>query len=296
MSLDSSQSSDTVQEDCTVTLGQWISEKIVKKTRIKKGRTFIRPQLEAICDFVIDYNDCEGNDHSKEMNKSLSQIIGRKTEHKLGAAETLVMSGLEKLMMTMTEGEVSKFIVSPHDKCDDKSIVLTITLHKVMPAKPVWGLTSQEKYNLALHHKCKGSEHYQHGDIEAAFLQYSIAVKYLICMHESSVSSKQEKPMIQEHNALKTICYLNIAACHSKIDNHASVISSCTNALASDSQNVKGLYRRAQAYKATGRIAEARLDLKQALKIEPQNKAVYSLLLSSKKKNCCKEFNNLFSH
>ncbi|KAK0053822.1 peptidyl-prolyl cis-trans isomerase FKBP5 [Biomphalaria pfeifferi] len=263
----------------SVTLGQWLTADLtVKKTVTKKGKAFLRPQLESVCVVSVDYNDNEISDHCKELYMFLTQHARNRLELKLGSADGTYMLGLEKLLMTMTESEECLFIISSCHGSEEGDIILKVTLHSFTVEKPIWQMSSKEKYSLAFSHKERGTELFKEGNIEGAFVQYGVAIKYALCMCESSVCKKLEKTMIQEHATLMSICYLNLAACHSKMANYENVISSCTKALAVDADNVKGLYRRAQAYKAIGQIDKARLDLKQALKIEPQNKAVITLL------------------
>ncbi|KAJ3075763.1 TOM (translocase of outer membrane) complex component [Podochytrium sp. JEL0797] len=53
------------------------------------------------------------------------------------------------------------------------------------------------------------------------------------------------------------VFYANRAACHSNLNDHASTIDDCTSALALDPRYIKAIYRRAQAYAATGALQNA---------------------------------------
>lgn len=65
--------------------------------------------------------------------------------------------------------------------------------------------------------------------------------------------------------ALKLQCYLNLAACLQKLDEHAAAVTQCSEALDKcDPENVKALYRRATSLIVLSRFEEARADLAEA--------------------------------
>ncbi|KZP26273.1 hypothetical protein FIBSPDRAFT_949450 [Athelia psychrophila] len=67
---------------------------------------------------------------------------------------------------------------------------------------------------------------------------------------------------------------LNRAAAYLKLGKNEDAERDCTTVLALSQTNVKGLFRRAQARIAMGKLLDAQDDLKQALKIESGNEAV----------------------
>lgn len=93
------------------------------------------------------------------------------------------------------------------------------------------------------------------------------------CSKFFDLSEADEK----EVNEIKVKLHLNIAMCFLKMDNMHKVINNCTDALELDSDNVKALFRRATAYFKEKKIKEAKKDLKHALKISPEDKALKKL-------------------
>lgn len=81
------------------------------------------------------------------------------------------------------------------------------------------------------------------------------------------LEKKQSKP-------LKVTCNLNNAACKLKLKDYTQAEKLCTKVLEIESQNVKALYRRAQAYIQTADLELAELDIKKALDIDPNNRDV----------------------
>ncbi|KAI9346891.1 protein import receptor [Obelidium mucronatum] len=58
-------------------------------------------------------------------------------------------------------------------------------------------------------------------------------------------------------NNTDPVFFANRAACYSNLDNHTLTISDCDSALALDPRYIKAIYRRAQAYSATGDLEKA---------------------------------------
>lgn len=71
---------------------------------------------------------------------------------------------------------------------------------------------------------------------------------------------------------LKFTCNLNNAACKLKLKDYKQAEKLCTKVLESDSQNVKALYRRAQAYIQLVDFDLAEVDIKKALEVDPDNR------------------------
>merc|ERR1711941_176428 len=76
---------------------------------------------------------------------------------------------------------------------------------------------------------------------------------------------------------LKKVCELNRAACQLKIKDYVAAKTSCNNALKEDSQNVKALFRRAQAECGLKNFMDCVKDLKKVLELDPQNKEARAL-------------------
>merc|ERR1712032_346123 len=77
---------------------------------------------------------------------------------------------------------------------------------------------------------------------------------------------------------LKRVCELNKAACHLKLGDHTSARQACEAVLKDEKQNVKALYRRAQAEFGLKNFAECIRDCKSVVEIDPQNKDARALL------------------
>ncbi|XP_041969644.1 peptidyl-prolyl cis-trans isomerase D [Aricia agestis] len=86
-------------------------------------------------------------------------------------------------------------------------------------------------------------------------------------------------------------CYLNLAACYSKLGNFSACVKSCNEVLRIEAKNEKALYRRGHAFFALKNYEAALIDLRLADKVSPKNKAVLKLLDEVKKTN--KNYNEI---
>jgi FK506-binding protein 4/5 len=66
-------------------------------------------------------------------------------------------------------------------------------------------------------------------------------------------------------------CQLNSAMCYLKLDDPRKAEEQASKVLKADSQNVKALYRRAQAYHKLGEFSSASKDLKNLLEVDSGN-------------------------
>jgi len=77
---------------------------------------------------------------------------------------------------------------------------------------------------------------------------------------------------------VKRVCELNKAACYLRLKEHAEAKKACDEVLKEESQNVKALYRRAQAECGLKNFQECIRDCKRVIEIDSQNKDARALL------------------
>jgi len=87
--------------------------------------------------------------------------------------------------------------------------------------------------------------------------------------HEQ-LSSGQEK----EIQALNMAIHLNMALCHLKQNKLDRVVDDCNKVLQLDSNNIKALFRRGQAYLQLRDSDKAAEDLNKAASLDPADKAI----------------------
>jgi len=90
----------------------------------------------------------------------------------------------------------------------------------------------------------------------------------------ADASEADDLPAV-DREAVKQIrlaCFLNMAACHLKLEQPSKVISCCTSALDLAPNHAKALYRRGQAYLVLADFEAAKVDLMAAVRADPTSK------------------------
>ena len=132
-----------------------------------------------------------------------------------------------------------------------------------------------DRLRLVSKNKEEGTELFQGGNHRLASQRYNKALTHAAKFVDLSPDQ------VEEVNAIKLSCHLNIAACWLKItdaENYLSqAIRSCDDALAIDENNVKALYRRSTALEIKGDYEAAKKYLKRAADVSPDDKAVAKL-------------------
>ncbi|CAH0591446.1 unnamed protein product [Chrysodeixis includens] len=129
--------------------------------------------------------------------------------------------------------------------------------------------------------KSAGNCHFGEGRYKAAARKYRKCLRYLdhAFYRIEEVKDVDIREQLQDIKTTYVLqCYLNLAACYMKLEDFRSSVHFCSSVLELDPRNEKALYRRGQANFALKNYDDALMDLKQADKVSPNNKAVHKLL------------------
>lgn len=211
------------------------------------------------------------------------------------AGEEQVVDGLDRAVMTMKKGEVALVSVAAEYgyqteiKTDlavvppKSTLIYEVELVSFVKEKESWDMNTAEKIEAAGKKKEEGNALFKVGKYFRASKKYEKAAKYI--EYDTSFSEEEKK----QSKPLKVTCNLNNAACKLKLKDYTQAEKLCTKVLEIESQNVKALYRRAQAYIQTADLELAELDIKKALEIDPNNRDVKLEYRALKEKQ--KEYN-----
>jgi len=175
---------------------------------------------------------------------------------KLDQLKDEVNKACPKLFEKLTEEEETKRKMALEAELTERS------LPTKMRTEP---RTKPEKINTAKQRKQQGNTLFKEGDMEGAIRRYTQA---LACFDNVWDLSPEEKQEIEE---IKSTCYLNLAAVYLKLNKFEKVRDNCTSVLEISKENVKALFRRAQAFLSLKEYEMAKKDLLLASKIEPSN-------------------------
>eukprot|EP00884_Botryococcus_braunii_P020782 jgi/Botrbrau1/7388/Bobra.0316s0031.2 len=202
------------------------------------------------------------------------------------ADDDALIEGLDLALMKMKSGEVAEVVIMPQYAFgtnepssrhynpavpSNATVIYTVELVHFEPDKNSWDLKEDEKVTEAIAAKERGNAKFKAGLWPAAIKRYERATKlidYDKDFSEENLSASTE---------VKRSCYLNLAAAQLKLMEFMKAVDACNKVLEKDSQNVKALYRRAQAYLGRQDFVEAEQDIKAALTLDPASRDLRSL-------------------
>mmetsp|Transcript_43936 Transcript_43936/g.71442 ORF Transcript_43936/g.71442 Transcript_43936/m.71442 type:complete len:206 (-) Transcript_43936:39-656(-) len=115
-----------------------------------------------------------------------------------------------------------------------------------------------------------GNENFKNQDYKYGIQKYQQALRYLNWCEATGTATAAINNIVAQ-------CYNNMAACELKLDKNRNAVEACDKLLEIDPKNVKGLYRRACAYKAMNEPERCMQDLKKALQINPHDSSLKKL-------------------
>ena len=193
-----------------------------------------------------------------------------------GQCGDVLSEALEECICSMRTGEQCEVVIEPQTALDEclsakaipagSSIRYSIELVSFDRGKCPWEMNNAERVEAANHMKTAGSEKFRSGNIRAAAVLYSRALKLVIPISPTEVTDAVV--------ILKCALLLNLAACQLKLGRHGNAGENCTEVLKLQPGNVKALYRRALALTNCKDFDGARRDFARARQLEPNNRTV----------------------
>ncbi|XP_047972681.1 peptidyl-prolyl cis-trans isomerase FKBP62-like [Salvia hispanica] len=195
--------------------------------------------------------------------------------------EDQVIEGLDRAVKTMKKGEVSLVIIQPEyafgqsGSTQELAVVpgnsavhYEVEMVSFVKEKESWDMNNEEKIAASGKKKEEGNIWFRAGKYERASQRYEKAVGFIV--YDLSFSEEEK----EQAKVLKASCNLNNAACKLKLKDYKEAKNLCSEVLEADANNVKALYRRAQAYINLVEFELAKKDIKKALEIDPNNRDV----------------------
>ncbi|KAL3141268.1 hypothetical protein ABBQ38_003603 [Trebouxia sp. C0009 RCD-2024] len=199
--------------------------------------------------------------------------------------EEQVCLGLEEAVQTMKLNEVAEVVVQPqygfgsqeHQLPQatvpaDSILFYNVELVELSKPKEGYEMANPEKLEEAKKRKDAGNDLFKQGMWARALKKYKKGMELI--EHDDQFSSDEKKVSAD----MKKSCNLNLAATYLNINDSKEARKACNKVLEKDPDNVKALFRRAQAYMMTQDYIEAKQDLSLAIKSEPTNRDMRALL------------------
>ncbi|XP_010552023.1 PREDICTED: peptidyl-prolyl cis-trans isomerase FKBP65-like [Tarenaya hassleriana] len=271
----------TLQIDLELVSWKTVSEvtddkKVIKKI-LKEGEGYDRPNEGAIVKVNLIGKLQDG---TVFLNKGHGEIEG---PFEFKTDEEQVIEGVDMAVMSMKKGEVAFVTISPEYAFGssesqqelavvppNSTVYYEVELLSFVKEKESWEMYTQEKIEAAESKKEEGNALFKAGKYAKALKRYDKAVGYI---EYGSAFGEEERKKTKE---LRAACDLNKAACKLKQREYREAVELCTKVLSGEEENVKALYRRAEAYMETDELELAEFDIKKALHIDPSNREVKS--------------------
>ncbi|KAL5961404.1 AH receptor-interacting protein [Taenia solium] len=132
--------------------------------------------------------------------------------------------------------------------------------------KESWLMTPEEKAEAIPRLRQAGNELYAQSQWSEAAAKYEEALNLI---EQLSLSEKPGDPEHVRLDQMRVPFYVNMAQCQFKLKDYYGAIQSTSQALTHDKDNIKALFRRAQAYSATSDVHLAKADFLRVKELAP---------------------------
>ncbi|XP_074900014.1 peptidyl-prolyl cis-trans isomerase FKBP8-like [Buteo buteo] len=195
-----------------------------------------------------------------------------------------VVQALELGVPTMQPGEVSFFLAAfPYgygrpgrepDVPPEAPLLFEVTLLEVRDGPDPQPLPPAARLRLGSQRRERGNFHFARGDFAAALHSYRLALRALDGPPAAPPGPQEEEELREQ----RVKCLNNCAAAELKLERAGEALAACEAVLRISPDNGRALLRRGQLLAQQGRDAEAELDLRRALELDPASKVIHAEL------------------
>merc|ERR1712007_44662 len=263
----------TVHELFEVSDVSFAKDKSLMKKQVKEGEGWDKPndgsnvKLEVIA--------------ATNGSEPLPGFTTQTLEFPAGNGE--VCDALEMAVVAMKRGEQAIITcMNPALLSDEKlglkevtgeKFLLSLRLIEFEKGKEHYSMNDEEKVGFAASRKEMGSTLFKRGRIALALERYKKVAEMF-----SYIDSMKDETMKTKAKDLKRLCELNKAACLLKLKEYAEAKKACDIVLKDEPNNVKAIFRKAQACYEMKDIQDCIRDLNHLIEIDAQNREARTLM------------------
>lgn len=192
--------------------------------------------------------------------------------------ESGVVEGIEIALQKFKKGEKSLLKLKPEYAFGEagkpafeippsSTVEYEVELKSFEKQPESWSLDDEGRIEQAQLYKEKGTKYFKSGNMKLAVKMYKTMLDFLDNDEDKSQS-------------LKLAAHLNAALCFLKMNENKEAVDHCDKALAIDSKNEKGLFRRGQGYLALAEPELAKQDFEAVVALSPENKAAHNSIIT----------------
>jgi peptidylprolyl isomerase len=199
--------------------------------------------------------------------------------------QEMVIKGWDICVATMLTGEKCKLKLSPEYGYGSEGsatggsvnipsdATIEFEMELVNFEKPID--TVPDRVEAANKRKDEGNQYFKEGKIPEAIKAYEQGLYFF-----EHIFPKSDSPDYVLMNQCKLPMFLNLAACHIKMQNWSDARINCEKSLDIDENNVKAIFRRGQAHQGAGNYDKARTDFKTAIEKDPKSTDLKKALIN----------------
>ncbi|CAK9000614.1 unnamed protein product [Durusdinium trenchii] len=240
-------------------------DKSMMKKQIKEGEGYEKPNDAAKVVLNVESAQTAGD---------LAGFAAKTLEFTCG--EGHVCDALEFAVSAMKKGERAVLTVAGCEEPQlglksSEKVILTLELTSFEKAKDTWDMSEEEKVEYGAARKDVGANLFKAARYQLAMERYK-KVADLFSYIDNYKEENKAKAI-----ELKKACTLNKAACQLKLELYSDAKASCSTVLKDSANNVKALFRRAQAEFGLKNYLDCVKDVKKILELEPNNREARAL-------------------
>jgi len=262
----------TLQEIFETKDVSFVSDKTMIKKQVMEGEGYDKPNDGAKVTLSVE----SATDGVAALSGFSAKVL------EFTAANGEVCDALEAVVADMKKGEKAILTVTaPKSAAEAQLGLQNLTAEKVVfklelqdfeKGKETWDMSEDDKVAFGEARKSVATDLFKSGRFAMALGRYkkvSDLFNYIDNFKDENKTKAKD---------LKKACELNKAACYLKLSDWIEANKACAEVLKSDSQNVKALYRKAQAQCSLKNYSECISDCKRVVELDAQNKDARVLL------------------
>ncbi|KAL3082169.1 hypothetical protein niasHT_037807 [Heterodera trifolii] len=217
------------------------------------------------------------------FDAQLDYVLGEGLDHGLP-------DGVDKALKRMDRGEKSRVTLKGkfgYGKCPPaelglgiyEEIVFTLHLKDYEKVKATWELTDEEKLDRVKAYKDRGTDFLHQGKFALALAKYDTVIYMMEFAKPTKAPQEGGDEIAAKFEQMFVAAQLNSALAHLRMGDPIETIKHCEKVLERQPNNVKAIYRKAQAYQLRKDFEDAIATYQHIVELEAENKAAQQAIL-----------------
>uniref|UniRef100_A0A914I4Q5 peptidylprolyl isomerase n=1 Tax=Globodera rostochiensis TaxID=31243 RepID=A0A914I4Q5_GLORO len=241
--------------------------------------------------FEIELLRWEGEDLSPDRDGTIIKTRGHQSAR---CAEHALPDGVDMALKHMNRGEKSHVTLKGkfgYGKCPPpelglgvyEEIVFTLFLKDYEKIKANWELTDEERLDRANFYKDKGTDFFRQQKFSLALSKYEAVSHLMEFAKPTKAPGEGGDELALKFEQMFIAAQLNSALAYLRMGETIDAIKHCDKVLEKQPDNVKAIYRKAQAFQQRKDFEEAIATFQRVVELEPDSKAAQQAILDCRR-------------